>query len=239
MVHLRYTIDKTYIEPNTELCALVGYSPINLSHLTRYGTSSAVKHVHLLYGISWSTPESEIQGDIVCLVDGFGGDSRYMCERFPQSMVHWNSLQDSFSLLGPGMAFRKGPAFSERGYPANLSFISQMNYGSDITKSYVMSELVERVPHPFIIKCDADLPNQKDETRGHTMMFIWRNTTLYFIRNAVPEGVLILMVFTDLPDLLASLKTSLQQSVSNVRILRLVMSHTGYERFIIAAGIYN
>lgn len=238
LMHLRFGVAQSAVEPSVISYAIQGQSVFDLTHLSRcggYGTTSCVKLDTILRGITWSAPDDCLEGHIVCLADGHGGDTRSLCDRFPNCQIHWNSLQGSGERTGPILAYRSSPDGGPPGYPPNLRFLTQMNFGGDLRQPYVLEEMEDAVPQAMLVKCDADLP--LDEERGEVARDIWRNVTVFFLRRGHPQGVLILKVFIDLCGLVASLISSLQRHFRSVRIVTVTDSHVGYERYLIAHGL--
>jgi len=209
---------------------------LDLTHLTRsfgLGVTSARKLYSLLKNTWLWNNRKSIRGNFVCLADGEGGDSRFLADSFPQVLVHWNSLVDPDSGAPAAAYIRDAPDGQPITHP-RIRFFTQKNIGGDLTKPLAVNAMITRATHAHLVKCDADLP--MTAARQDTAKKIWCSALKIWTEIGTQNSILIIKVFLDLPQTVASLLSLVSFNAQEAAIVTLRESHIGYEAYIVAAG---
>jgi len=220
---------------NMASVATPGIPRVDLTHLRRARgnmTTSSCKLLSLLQKLNLFPSQCNKELNIMCLGDGEGGDSRWFLDNYPHSYVYWNSKQEADNIHVPAACRILNPATLESNPHPRLIYKTQMVLGGDLTSEMVVSNITSDFRKYHLVKCDADLP--KGESRGQIGYSIWSNVIKIWSLKGDINSILIIKIFFDLPELIASLFDQLTEYAETVAVCTILESHVGYEGYLIA-----
>lgn len=199
--------------------------PWYINRFVGFGTSAPSKLVEIFS--AFGLDELPMYSAYTALADGHGGFISTMDRLTSGSHLQFNTLIDNDNMEVHPSSWDSDFSTNDMNYDATI------NHQSDLT----LSETVQAMEHSFeylsqIITCDAQTYNLDLGLRYHLL----RNVTVYYLRNRLPDGMLIIKLYMDELKLNMRLIHTLNQYCVNIYLMKPKASGNNMEMYLICFG---